>query len=113
MVEKNKPRPIKFGPNFEKSFLKNQLNKPEISILELIINSYDAGATKVEIDWPILDNIIGVEGEEYFTITDNGIGMGYDEFNKNWMELGFDKRSKPKKFIDSENKQKTLKIKLF
>lgn len=99
MLEKNKPRSFRFGPNFERSFLKNQLNKPETSIIELIINSYDAGATKVEINWPIIDGVIGSKGEEYFTIIDNGQGMSYDEFNKNWMELGYDKRSKSKNNI--------------
>lgn len=64
--------PFSMGKNFEK-IIEKQLKKPEIAILELISNSWDANARNVYITWPIIETLR--ESEEFFTILDDGDGM--------------------------------------
>lgn len=78
-----------FGENFEKKFLKDNINNPEIAVIELVANSWDAKATEVHIEWPIIDGL--VNGEK-FSIIDNGEGMTRQEFEERWSSLGVDKR---------------------
>lgn len=62
-----------------------------IAIFELIKNSYDAGATKVEIEFHnfIHSNKVWESSDESsIKIVDNGIGMTTEEIDKYWMELG-------------------------
>ena len=62
-----------------------------IAIFELIKNSYDAGATKVEIEFHnFIHSNKGWESsdESSIKIVDNGIGMTTEEIDKYWMELG-------------------------
>lgn len=77
------------GKNFEK-IIETQLKRPEIAILELISNSWDANAHNVYIEWPIIENLR--ESTEYFTILDDGYGMEKDEFIEKWTTVGYDKR---------------------
>ena len=81
--------PFSMGKNFEK-IIETQLKKPEIAILELISNSWDANAHTVYIKWPIIENLR--ESEEYFTILDDGDGMEKEEFIEKWTTIGYDKR---------------------
>lgn len=53
-----------FGENFEKKFLKDNINNPEIAIIELVANAWDAKATEVHIDWPILDGLVNGENSQ-------------------------------------------------
>lgn len=96
MSGKLKTRPFSFGKKFEDVFLKKQLQNPKIAILELIANSWDAEATKVNILWPIIE---GLRKDEKFPITDNGTGMDYDEFNECWGNMGMTKEKKMKKGV--------------
>ena len=84
----NGTKSFTLGKNFEESFIKKSLNQHEIAIIELIANSWDAKATKVKIDWPIIKNIVN---GETFTISDNGEGMSKSEFEERWTSLGIDK----------------------
>ena len=77
------------GKNFEK-IIETQLKRPEIAILELISNSWDANAHNVFIEWPIIENLR--ESAEYFTILDDGEGMEKEEFIEKWTTVGYDKR---------------------
>ncbi|MGP8024540.1 MAG: ATP-binding protein [Methanobacterium sp.] len=78
-----------FGDNFENKFAKEAVKNPDITLLELVSNSWDAGATEVNIQWPIIE---GMVNGEIFTIRDNGHGMTKKEFVKYWSSLGIDKR---------------------
>jgi Histidine kinase-, DNA gyrase B-, and HSP90-like ATPase len=60
------------------------VSDPRTALLELIASSYDAGATKIDIIWPI-------EKGESFSITDNGIGMTKDEFERRWGTLCYNR----------------------
>ena len=77
------------GKNFEK-IIETQLKRPEIAILELISNSWDANAHNVYIKWPIIENLR--ESAEYFSILDDGDGMEKEEFIEKWTTVGYDKR---------------------
>ena len=54
------------------------VGKPHIALAELVKNSYDADATKVEIEF----------GKNEIEIRDNGHGMSQDEFRRFWMRVG-------------------------
>jgi signal transduction histidine kinase len=59
-----------------------QLHDPALAVLELVKNSWDANATRVEID-------IKRGGDRPFiSVCDNGDGMGLDEFRDRWLVIG-------------------------
>jgi hypothetical protein len=78
-----------FAPQFGDGFLQDHagriLTDPNIAIVELIANSWDAGADCVEITWPQQN-----EGE--FVIADNGSGMTFEEFRRRWSQLKYNRR---------------------
>lgn len=54
------------------------VGRPHIALAEVIKNSYDADATRVEIDF----------SEEAITVVDNGHGMSENDFVTRWMRVG-------------------------
>lgn len=64
--------------------IRNILESPEIAIVELIANSWDAGATEVKIHWPQDDS-------DFFSIEDNGIGMTKEDFRDHWCCVGYNR----------------------
>lgn len=54
------------------------VGKAHIALAELIKNSYDADATKVEIEF----------GKDFIEVRDNGHGMTFEEFRRFWMRVG-------------------------
>lgn len=77
-----------FGTRFSERFLDCHAGKiisdPKIAIVELVANSWDAGATEVQITWPVYP-------ERYFEIADNGTGMTRTEFLKIWTTLNYNR----------------------
>lgn len=71
-----------FGPRFLHDHAGHIITDPRIAIVELVANSYDAGATLVEIRWP-------KELGGTFQISDNGTGMSFEEFNRRWKTLSY------------------------
>ena len=70
-----------------------------IAIFELIKNSYDAGATEVDIqfhDFVFVDKGWKSSENSKIKIIDNGIGMTVEEVDKYWMELGNSSKEKNK-----------------
>lgn len=57
------------------------------AVAELIANAYDAEATRVDID--LQDN----EGCKSISVTDNGVGMSFDEINEKFLRIGRKRRS--------------------
>jgi histidine kinase/DNA gyrase B/HSP90-like ATPase len=74
--------PFTFGTNFLKDYAGQIINDSRVAIVELVANSYDAGATRVEIKWPS-------ESGKPFSITDNGLGMTREEFLYRWRKLAY------------------------
>ena len=67
--------PFAFADRFLQDHAGQIISEPRTAILELIANSYDAGATQIEICWP-------TDKGDRLTITDNGIGMTKTEFER-------------------------------
>ena len=70
---------------------KDLITNDNVAIFELVKNSYDAYATKVEITFE----------EDKIIIADNGKGMTYNDLINKWLFLGFSakkmERKTPKK----------------
>lgn len=77
---------------FEKRFLETYagpiMSDPTVAIVELVANTWDAYATKVNIDWP--NGAI----ERQFVIEDNGKGMSFKEFAFIWRAMSYDRVSR-------------------
>lgn len=78
--------PFSFGPRFLHDHAGHIITDPLIAIVELVANSYDAGASRVDIQWP-------ESAGEILEISDNGTGMTLEEFNQRWRTLSY---SRPK-----------------
>ncbi len=76
--------PFAFADRFLQDHAGQIISEPRTAILELIANSYDAGATEINIVWP-------TEKGQMFSVTDNGIGMTKAEFEKRWKTLCYDR----------------------
>lgn len=76
--------PFAFADRFLQDHAGQIISEPRTAILELIANSYDAGATQINIVWP-------TDKGEKFSIRDNGIGMTKAEFEKRWKTLCYDR----------------------
>jgi hypothetical protein len=73
-----------FGENFFEDYAGQLVTNPDIALIELIANSFDAGADKITINWPLELN-----GD--FFIEDNGEGMTKDEFIYRWTFLNYNR----------------------
>lgn len=69
--------------------LKLYRNKPGNVLAELVANSWDAGATEVQINVEITD----AGGTIY--IVDNGVGMSLDDIKNRYLKVGKPKRRSP------------------
>ncbi|KKO45526.1 hypothetical protein WG68_10370 [Arsukibacterium ikkense] len=57
---------------------------PITAVVELIANSWDAGARNVYIDWPI-------SGKESFSLADDGHGLTAFDFSNRWTQLSYNR----------------------
>jgi HSP90 family molecular chaperone len=73
-----------FGSDFLHDHVGQIIDEPTVAILELVANSYDAGADRVELVWPTM---LG----ETLSISDNGTGMTRKEFETRWRTLKYDR----------------------
>lgn len=76
------------GTLFEEDYLIRTLgvlvHSPEIALTELVANSWDAGATMVEITIPDDSN-------QKLIVEDNGSGLTKEQFEQRWMRLGYNR----------------------
>lgn len=63
-----------YSPRFLDRYTGRISSDPKTAIMEIVANAWDAGATKVDITWP-LESIGGT-----ISIQDNGSGMTDEEF---------------------------------
>lgn len=74
-----------FDDRFLESFAGTSImGDPKISIIELIANSWDSGATEVIIQWPENDG-------DVFSVKDNGHGMTESQFQKRFRTLAYNR----------------------
>lgn len=85
--------PLKFGENFFSDHAGRIITDPQIAIVELVANSWDAGSGKVEICWPE-----GLGGQ--FEIVDDGEGMTEEEFKKRWTMFNYNRRQWQGEFVE-------------
>lgn len=88
-----------FADGFLESFAGKIIESRKIAIIELVANAWDAGATEVEIKWPIED------GDEFY-IVDNGHGMTQREFNFRFRTLSYNRTQHQSKFAEIPNEHK-------
>ncbi|MGE6666939.1 sensor histidine kinase [Paenibacillus xylanexedens] len=74
--------------------VQNFTNK-ESAVLELVKNAFDAGATKLDI----------IFKDKELIIRDNGKGMNYESFKRDWMHIG---KSNKKYVIKDGNKRRRV-----
>jgi Histidine kinase-, DNA gyrase B-, and HSP90-like ATPase len=73
-----------FGSSFLRDHAGYIMSDPRIAIVELVANSYDAGATEVKVVWP-------EERGRELEIADNGTGMTLEQFNRRWRTLSYNR----------------------
>jgi len=89
-------QPILFEERFLEKYVGTKLlSDPVTAVIELIANSWDAGATEVYIRWPD-------ERGDDFIILDNGCGILEEEFIKIWSTMAYDRTKTNGKYA-SEN----------
>ena len=68
---------LPLGPTFGANFLVQHAGRviadPQVAIVELVANAWDAGADRVAVTWP-------TEPNQVLSIEDNGTGMTVEEF---------------------------------
>lgn len=77
-----------------------------IAVFELVKNSYDAHATRVDV---IFDNIYSSEGK--IIIKDNGKGMGYQDLLDKWLFVAYSAKKDGKEEDSYENYRDKIKVK--
>ena len=82
------------GSKIAELFGIQNFNNAENAFLEIVKNSYDAGATSVDIF--LTENLIRIK--------DNGIGMDSEIIKNNWMHVG--KSEKKYSFLDINNNER-------
>lgn len=74
---------------FEEDYVLRSLGRigydPDIALTELVANTWDAGAAKVDV-------IIPAETGGLLSVEDDGHGMTEDQFRKRWMTLGYNRQ---------------------
>lgn len=73
---------------FDTSFLDRHtgliMSDPYYAVVELVANAWDAGANRVNIQWPThLGDVLSIQ--------DNGHGMTRDEFSQRWRQLNYNR----------------------
>lgn len=83
--------PLRFdvSGNLIRKFGRESISNKNIAILELIKNSYDAKAEKIEIDFSSINTKEGV-----IAVSDNGDGMDYSDLKNKWMRIANPFKSK-------------------
>lgn len=71
--------PFTIASRIVREFGERLVKQPEVALLELVKNAYDADASECTIDYAYPTSI---------TISDDGHGMTLEEFLKGWMRIG-------------------------
>ena len=96
-----------FGAGFLRDHVGQIMDNPEIAILELIANSYDAGASRVDVTWPVLPG-------DRLAVTDDGTGMTAEELESRWRTIKYDRLQTQGPYVEfpvgmSGNKEKSIR----
>lgn len=81
---------------------KDLITNDNVAIFELVKNSYDAYATRVEIRF----------GDNEIVISDNGKGMSFDDLKNKWLFVGYSAKKDGTEDADNDVKQKSYRDKI-
>ncbi|MCA9440894.1 MAG: ATP-binding protein [Candidatus Omnitrophica bacterium] len=85
-------RLFSFGSGFLNDHVGHIISDPQIAVIELIANSYDAGGKKISISWPDEDG-------GSFVIEDDGTGMTDEELERRWTTLCYNRTDEQGPFV--------------
>ena len=97
-MESNKTKHLTVDTGIIASLGRESIKDHTTAILELIKNSYDAGASIVDVE--IFANI----RDPYIRIADNGSGMTEEAIDKYWLRVGYSEKRENRKI---KNRRKT------
>lgn len=90
MRESNHQLSFRVSAGLKNLIGRDLISDKNVAIFELVKNSYDAGATSVTIEFVKTE-----KDEGKIIISDNGIGMSYDDIIQKWLFVAFsDKKEK-------------------
>lgn len=96
--------PLRFGEGFFDDYAGKLITDPHVAVIELVANSWDAGAQHVTLTWPS-----DIKGK--FEISDDGSGMTRSEFESIWNEFNYNRRKRQgniTRITDSGNKERKV-----
>lgn len=64
---------------------------PNLAIAEFVKNAYDAGASQVYVDFAVDGR---AREQQALVISDNGVGMSRDSFERDWMRPGYSAKAR-------------------
>lgn len=74
-----------------KEHVKSIISNPFTAIIELIANAYDAGATELNITWPLENTLDNTQESSTAIFKDNGEGINCKDFPEIWKELSYNR----------------------
>lgn len=95
---------VLFDERFLDKYAGSIISDPEIAIVELVANAWDAYASEVHITWP--DRETG----SHFSISDNGKGMSKDMFDRRWRSLDYNRLSEDGAVVYPPEELKSLPV---
>lgn len=88
MTEQNNELSFKISTGLKNIIGRDLISDKYIAIFELVKNSYDAGASKVDISFVKDEN-----GNDQIVISDNGSGMSYEDIVEKWLFVAYSEKS--------------------
>lgn len=101
-----KPLQFKISSALKNIIGRDLITDDFIAVFELVKNSYDAHATRVDV---IFDKIYSSEGK--IIIKDNGKGMGYQDLLDKWLFVAYSAKKEGKEEDSYENYRDKIKVK--
>lgn len=92
LIKELEPLPFRFSGKVARLLGRESVSNAIVAVSELVKNSYDADASKVEI---IFENVTADNGR--IRILDNGVGMTYEDFKTRWMVVGTESKERAPK----------------
>jgi hypothetical protein len=93
-----------FGSLFEEDYLVRTLGRiahdPEVALTELVANTWDAGASLVDLTIP-------EQRKNALVVEDDGHGMSVAQFKGRWMTLAYDRIKNQGPAVDFPDERKT------
>ena len=87
MIKRNSTLSFRVSAGLKNIIGRDLISDKYIAIFELVKNSYDAGASKVDISFTKTD-----EGHDQIIISDNGCGMTYDDIVEKWLFVAYSEK---------------------